>query len=120
VEYPELLVPTAERVSCTSLSSFGNGLLCLDEDGEVDLSLCATEEGACSPGRLCMDSAATLSCTCEKDQDCVGYIAYVNEARKGADQTELPPLCEVGACVGDLDEALSLGDLGNILSGDEG
>ena len=112
VDYPDMPVFTSERISCAGISGFGNGLLCSGEDGSVDVSLCGVEGAACTPGRLCVDTPQALSCLCTLDQDCSGYINYVNTARESQGQEELEPRCEGGVCVGDLD-----GELGSDLFG---
>ena len=103
--YPPINIDVPVTVPlCTAVSGFGNGNLCFAEDGTVDLGQCGVVgESGCSPGRLCFDNPLFLSCACETSADCEAFTAYVNTARGEMGQDLLEPLCDLGACVGDLD-----------------
>ena len=98
-EYPPQAVDGPVALpSCVDVGLFGNGSLCLDEDGAPDLTLCDADSAACSVQDVCFDTAMVLACRCSTDVDCTGWADHVNAALSSEGLSVVPVGCASGYC----------------------
>lgn len=84
---------------CSSVTHFGNGLSCENDDGA--LSSCGTSASrTCASGWLCFDAPQYVDCGCAADSDCATRLAYINDARASVKKAPITSACVKGRCSG--------------------